>query len=66
VTGPRANTAPDDEGGHLRRRSCYVFLAVFPLLLLPVTGLGFALSGDASLQRRVLHSLLAFTRTSPR
>jgi hypothetical protein len=39
---------------------------VFPLLLLPVTGLGFALSGDASLQRRVLHSLLAFTRTCPR
>jgi membrane protein len=50
----------DDQGGYLAATlTCYAFFAVFPLLLLLVTGLGFALSGDVSLQRRVLHSVLA-------
>jgi uncharacterized BrkB/YihY/UPF0761 family membrane protein len=50
----------DDQGGFLAATlTCYAFFAVFPLRLLLVTGLGFALSGDASLQRRVLHSVLA-------
>jgi membrane protein len=50
----------DDQGGYLAATlTCYAFFSVFPLLLLLVTGLGFALSGDVSLQRRVLHSLLA-------
>jgi membrane protein len=50
----------DDQGGYLAATiTCYSFFAVFPLLLLLVTGLGFALSGDVNLQRRVLHSVLA-------
>jgi membrane protein len=50
----------DDQGGYLAATlTCYAFFAVFPLLLLLVTGLGFALSGDVGLQQRVLHSVLA-------
>jgi membrane protein len=50
----------DDQGGYLAATlTCYAFFSVFPLLLLLVTGLGFALGGDVSLQRRVLHSVLA-------
>jgi membrane protein len=50
----------DDQGGYLAATiTCYAFFAVFPLLLLLVTALGFALSGDVGLQRRVLHSVLA-------
>lgn len=50
----------DDQGGYLAATlTCYAFFSVFPLLLLLVTALGFALSGDVSLQRRVLHSVLA-------
>jgi uncharacterized BrkB/YihY/UPF0761 family membrane protein len=49
----------DDQGGYLAATlTCYAFFAVFPLLLLLVTGLGFTLSGDVGLQRRVLHSVL--------
>ncbi|MDT7691397.1 MAG: hypothetical protein QOI75_764, partial [Pseudonocardiales bacterium] len=36
----------------------YGFVSLFPLLLLLVTCLGFAMTGDAALQQAVLHSAL--------
>jgi|tagenome__1003787_1003787.scaffolds.fasta_scaffold20909994_2 membrane protein len=49
-----------DKGGYLAAVvSYYAFLSIFPLLLVFVTLLGYALEGDPDLQRRVLHSALA-------
>src|SRR3954467_1021224 len=50
----------DDQGGFLAALITYYgFLSLFPGLLLLVTILGYALSGDAGLQQRVLDSALA-------
>ncbi|MEY9965006.1 uncharacterized BrkB/YihY/UPF0761 family membrane protein [Streptacidiphilus sp. MAP12-16] len=50
----------DDRGGQLAALVTYYgFAAVFPLLLLLTTGLGFVLHGNQSAQRAVLHSALA-------
>ncbi len=50
----------DDQGGSLTALiTFYGFLSLFPLLLLLVTGLGFALEGSPGLQERVLDSALA-------
>jgi len=50
----------DDQGGFLAALITYYgFLSLFPGLLLLVTILGYALSGDADLQQRVLDSALA-------
>ena len=49
----------EDQGGYLAATvAYYAFFSLLPLLLLLITGLGYALSGDPSLQRRVLHSVL--------
>jgi membrane protein len=49
-----------DKGGYLAAVvSYYAFLSIFPLMLVFVTLLGYALEGDPDLQRRVLHSALA-------
>ncbi|GAC1327797.1 MAG: hypothetical protein NVSMB13_14420 [Mycobacteriales bacterium] len=49
----------DDQGGYLAALiTYYAFVSLFPLLLLAVTVLGFALSGDVHLQQRVLGSAL--------
>jgi membrane protein len=50
----------DDQGGYLAASvTYYAFLSIFPLLLVLVTLLGYALEGDPSLQHRVLGSALA-------
>ncbi|MQY03974.1 YihY/virulence factor BrkB family protein [Actinomadura macrotermitis] len=50
----------DDQGAYLTALiTFYGFLSLFPMLLLLVTGLGYALEGDPQLQRRVLDSALA-------
>ncbi|TDB88237.1 YihY/virulence factor BrkB family protein [Actinomadura sp. KC216] len=50
----------DDQGGYLTALiTFYGFLSLFPLLLLLVTALGFALEGSPGLQERVLDSALA-------
>jgi YihY family inner membrane protein len=50
----------DDQGGFLAASvTYYAFFSIFPLLLVLVTLLGYALQGDASLQHRVLNSALA-------
>lgn len=50
----------DDRGGQLAALiTYYAFAAVFPLLLLLTTSLGFVLHGNPSAQRAVLHSALA-------
>jgi YihY family inner membrane protein len=50
----------DDQGGYLTALITYYgFLSLFPLLLLFVTVLGFALHGDAHLQDKLLSSALA-------
>jgi membrane protein len=50
----------DDQGGYLAALITYYgFLSLFPLLLLLVTILGFALHGDAHLQAKLLTSALA-------
>jgi membrane protein len=50
----------DDTGAYLAALiAYYAFVSLFPLLLLLSTILGFALTGDASLQHRVLNSALA-------
>jgi membrane protein len=50
----------DDQGGFLAASvTYYAFFSIFPLLLVLVTLLGYALEGDASLQHRVLDSALA-------
>ena len=50
----------DDQGGFLAASvTYYAFLSIFPLLLVLVTLLGYALQGDPDLQRRVLDSALA-------
>ena len=50
----------DDQGTYLTAMITYYgFVSLFPLLLLLVTGLGFALQGDPGLQQRVLDSALA-------
>ncbi|TDU06689.1 uncharacterized BrkB/YihY/UPF0761 family membrane protein [Streptomyces sp. 846.5] len=50
----------DDHGGQLAVLiTYYAFAAVFPLLLLLTTGLGFVLHGSPAAQRAVLHSALA-------
>ncbi len=50
----------DDQGGYLAALITYYgFLSLFPLLLLLVTILGFALQGDPSLQAKLLDSALA-------
>jgi len=50
----------DDQGGYLAALITYYgFLSLFPLLLLMVTILGFALHGDAELQARLVNSALA-------
>jgi membrane protein len=49
----------DDQGGYLTALITYYgFLSLFPLLLLLVTILGFALQGDPSLQAKLLDSAL--------
>ena len=49
----------DDQGGYLAALiTYYAFLSLFPLLLLFVTALGFALHGDPELQRRMVDSTL--------
>ncbi|MFD8706547.1 YihY/virulence factor BrkB family protein [Kitasatospora sp. NPDC059648] len=49
----------DDQGTYLAALITYYgFLSVFPLLLLLVTALGFALHGDTQLQQQILHSAL--------
>jgi membrane protein len=50
----------DDQGGFLAASvTYYAFFSIFPLLLVLVTLLGYALDGDPDLQRRVLDSALA-------
>jgi membrane protein len=50
----------DDQGGYLAATvTYYAFFSIFPLLLVLVTVLGYALQGDPSLQHRVLDSALA-------
>lgn len=50
----------DDQGGYLTALITYYgFVSLFPLLLLLVTGLGFALQNNPGLQQRVLDSALA-------
>ncbi|AHH97219.1 YihY/virulence factor BrkB family protein [Kutzneria albida] len=49
----------DDQGYYLAALLAYYgFLSLFPLLLLLVTSLGFALQGNVELQQAVLHSAL--------
>jgi YihY family inner membrane protein len=49
----------EDQGYYLAALLAYYgFLSLFPLLLLLVTGLGFALENDPGLQQQVLHSAL--------
>ncbi|GAA0567331.1 YihY/virulence factor BrkB family protein [Actinomadura livida] len=50
----------DDQGAYLTALiTFYGFVSLFPLLLLLVTALGFALEGNPDLQQRVLDSALA-------
>jgi YihY family inner membrane protein len=50
----------EDRGGYLAATIAYYgFFSLFPLLLLLVTILGYVLSGDESLQHRVVRSALA-------
>ena len=50
----------DDRGGQLAALiTYYAFAAVFPLLLLLTTSLGYVLHGNAAAQRAVLNSALA-------
>jgi YihY family inner membrane protein len=50
----------DDQGAYLTALITYYgFVSLFPLLLLLVTALGFALQGNPELQQRVLDSALA-------
>ena len=50
----------EDQGGYLAASvTYYAFFSIFPLLLVLVTLLGYALEGDPSLQHRVLGSALA-------
>jgi membrane protein len=50
----------EDQGGYLAASvTYYAFFSIFPLLLVLVTLLGYALEGDPSLQHRVLDSALA-------
>jgi membrane protein len=50
----------DDQGGFLAASvTYYAFFSIFPLLLVLVTLLGYALDGNPSLQHRVLDSALA-------
>jgi membrane protein len=50
----------DDQGGYLTALITYYgFVSLFPLLLLLVTALGFALQGNPGLQQQVLDSALA-------
>jgi YihY family inner membrane protein len=50
----------EDQGGYLAASvTYYAFFSIFPLLLVFVTLLGYALDGDPDLQRRVLDSALA-------
>ncbi len=49
----------DDQVGYLAAlMAYYAFLAVFPMLLVFVTVLGFVLHGNAELQQRLVHSAL--------
>src|SRR3954454_3401084 len=50
----------EDQGGYLAASvTYYAFFSIFPLLLVLVTLLGYALQGNPDLQRRVLDSALA-------
>jgi membrane protein len=50
----------EDQGGYLAASvTYYAFFSIFPLLLVLVTLLGYALEGDPGLQHRVLDSALA-------
>ncbi|MFH9354104.1 YihY/virulence factor BrkB family protein [Kitasatospora sp. NPDC017646] len=50
----------DDQGTYMAALITYYgFLSLFPMLLLLVAVLGFALHGDAQLQQQVLHSALS-------
>ena len=50
----------EDQGGFLAASvTYYAFFSIFPLLLVLVTLLGYALDGDPDLQRRVLDSAVA-------
>jgi YihY family inner membrane protein len=50
----------DDQGGYLAASvTYYAFFSIFPLLLVLVTLLGYAIEGDPGLQHRVLDSALA-------
>jgi YihY family inner membrane protein len=49
----------EDQGSYLAALIAYYgFISLFPLLLLLVTSLGYALSGNTALQQQVLHSAL--------
>jgi membrane protein len=49
----------DDQGGYLAATIAYYgFFAIFPLLLLLVTVLGYLLEGDPALQRKIVDSAL--------
>jgi membrane protein len=50
--------AEDQAGNHAALLTYYAFLAIFPLLLLFTTVLGYVLHGDPALQRRLVHSAL--------
>jgi uncharacterized BrkB/YihY/UPF0761 family membrane protein len=55
----------DDQGNYLAALiTFYGFLSVFPLLLLLVTVLGYALHGNADLQQEVVSSAVASFRSS--
>jgi membrane protein len=50
----------DDQGNYLTAQiACYGFVSLFPLLLLLVTILGYALDASHQLQQQVLQSALA-------
>jgi YihY family inner membrane protein len=49
----------DDAGKHAALLSYYAFLSLFPLLLVFVTVLGYALANDEALQQRVIDTLIS-------
>ena len=55
----RQRYSEDSAGYHAASIAYYGFLSVFPLLLLLVTVLGYALAGHPALQRRVVSSALS-------
>jgi membrane protein len=54
----------DEAGAYAALLAYYGFFSLFPLLLVFVTVLGFALNGDPGLQQRILHPALGQSRSS--